>query len=56
MKFFASLPVILCASPILAHTTTLPHAHDVSPVPLLIGLGIIITALRFNKFYKGVIR
>jgi hypothetical protein len=55
MKFFASLPVILCASPILAHTTTLPHAHDVSPVPLLIGLGIITTALMFGKFYKRVI-
>ena len=55
MKFFASLPIILCASPILAHTTTLPHAHDVSPVPLLIGLGIT-TALMLGKFYKRVIR
>jgi hypothetical protein len=56
MKFFASLPVILCASPILAHTATLQHANDVSPVPLLIGLGIVTTALVFSKFYKGVIR
>ena len=56
MKFFASLPLILCASPMLAHTTTLPHAHDVSPVPLLIGLGIMITAFMFGIFYKRVIR
>lgn len=56
MKFFTSLPVILCASPILAHTTILPHAHDVSPVPLLIGLGIMTTALMFGKFYKRAIR
>ena len=56
MKFFASFLAILSASPIVAHTTTLPHAHDVSPVPLLIGLGIITTALVFSKFYKGVIR
>jgi len=56
MKFFASLPAILCASPIIAHTTILPHAHGVSPVPLLIGLSIITTALMFGKFYKRVIR
>ena len=56
MKFFACLSVILCPSPILAHTTTFPHAHDVNPVPLLIGLGIITTALMFGKFYKRVIR
>ena len=56
MKFFASLPVILCASPILAHTTALPHAHDVSPVPLFIGIGMITTGLMFGKFYKRVSR
>ena len=56
MKFLASLPVVLCASPILAHTTTLPHAHDVSPVPLLIGLAIMTTAFMFGIFYKRVIR
>ena len=56
MKFFASRPLILCASPSLAHTTTLPHAHDVSPVPLLIGLGIIATALMCGKLYKRALR
>ena len=52
MKYYISLIVILCAPPVLAHNTTLPHAHDASQVPLLLGLAFIITALIFGKFYK----
>jgi hypothetical protein len=56
MKYYACLLLILCSTPVLAHTATLPHSHDVSPVPLLIGLGIIATALMCGKFYKRAIR
>ena len=56
MKYYACLLLILCSTPVLAHTATLPHSHDVSPVPLLIGLGIVATALMCGKFYKRAIR
>jgi hypothetical protein len=56
MKYYAILLLILCATPALAHTTTLPHAHVASPVPLVIGVGIISTSLMFGKFYKRAIQ